>query len=189
MPNGCAVTLIAFALGTVAGFRLIDGTQIADQYWLPFVYGGLSMLTYLNLWGIVQAWQQKRAFNLTRSQWKDGSMIGITGRIRAMQKPMIAPFSKDESVMVDYSVKFDTSTDSPSDTRICFGIMRTPCAIEFEGQSYRLDGLPFLTELEPRVLLPQSAFPAASEFVRTTKYQPLENESVKMAREVYAASH
>lgn len=187
MAIGCILTLIAFALGTVAGFRLIDRTEIADQLWLPFVYGGLSMLTYMNLWGILLAWRQKRAFNLKRSQWKDGSMVGITGKIRASQKPMIAPFSKLETVMVEYAIMLESSTDSPSDSRLCFGIMRTPCAIEFEGQSYRLDGLPSLTELEPKELLPQAAFPAASAFVRNTKYQALEIDPRKMAREVYGA--
>jgi len=62
MPLGCLHSLIAFALGCMAGFYLIGNTKIQDQYWIPFVYGGLSMLTYLNLWGIVQAWQKKRSF-------------------------------------------------------------------------------------------------------------------------------
>jgi|GEM_PF-2329693 len=187
MPRGCLLSLIAFALGCMACFYLIGNTEIQDQYWIPFVYGGLSMLTYLNLWGIVQAWQQKRSFNLPRSDWRDGTMIGITGKIRAKSKPMIAPFSRQEAVMVQYSVKFDESDGNPSDSRLCFGIMRTPCVIDFEGQSYTLAGLPFLTELSPRILLPHSAFPAAMEFVRHKNFELLTANPIKMMRESWGA--
>ncbi len=187
MPSGCLLSLIAFALGCAAGFYLIGDTKIQDQYWIPFVYGGLSMLTYLNLWGIVQAWQQRRSFNRPRANWRDGTMIGITGKIRAQNKPMIAPFSRQEAVMVQYSVKFDESDGNPSDSRLCFGIMRTPCLIDFEGQSYTLAGLPFMTELSPRILLPHAAFPAAIEFVRHTTFEPLLKDPLKVMRETWAA--
>ncbi len=185
MAIGCILSLIAFALGCTAAFYLIDGTKIQDQYWIPFVYGGLAMLTYLNIWGIVQAWQQKNAFGLRRAEWRDEAMIGITGMIRAMNKPVVAPFSRKEAVMVQYSIKHDESDGSPSDSRLCFGIMRTPCLIDFEGQSYRLDGLPFLTELEPVTLLPHSAFPAAMDFVRQTKFEPIQHKPLKQLREFY----
>ena len=187
MPIGCLLSLAAFAMGTIAAFYLIGNTEIGDQYWLPFVYGGLSMLTWLNLWGIVQAWQQKRAFNLTRSDWRDGSMLGITGMIRAQNKPMLAPFSRQEAVMVQYSIKFDDSVGNPSDSRLCFGIMRTPCVIDFEGQSYTLKGMPFLTELQAKVLLPHAAFPAAMNFVSQTKFEPIVGNALKMLREAHAS--
>ncbi len=184
---GCILSLVASAIGCAAGFYLIQNTEIRDQYWLPFVYGGLCLLVYLNVWGIVQAWQQKRSFGQPRSSWKDGNLIGVTGKIRALKAPMMAPFSKQEAVMVEYSIKFDNGIDSPTDPRICFGIMRTPCAIDFEGQSYTIQGMPFLTELETQVLLPQISFPAAIKFVSTAQFQPMLEDPIKMGREAFAA--
>jgi hypothetical protein len=184
---GCALSIVALALGCWVGFYAIANTELKDQYWLPFVYGGLCSLAYLNLWGILLAWQQRRAFAQPRASWKDGGMIGVTGIIRGKSAPMFAPFSKQQAVMVEYSVKFDNGIDNPSDPRICFGIMRTPCSIEFEGQSYRIQGSPLLAELTPTVLLPHQAFPAAMDFLSTNKFEIILDDPIKMGREVFAA--
>lgn len=184
---GCILSFIASAIGSVAGFYLIQNTEIQDQYWLSFGYGCLCVLAFVNLWGIVQAWQKKRSFGLPRSSWKDGNMVGVTGKIRALKAPIMAPFSKQEAVMVDYSIMFPRGIDSPSDNRLCFGIMRTPCAVEFEGQSYKIQGMPVLTELKVQVLSPQTSFPAALEFVSAAEYQPMLNDPTEVDRAVSAA--
>lgn len=184
MKTGCALSLIFLVAGYFAGSYLIQHTEIEDQYWLPFVYGIGVMLVCLNAWGILQALQKKLAAGKQASDWKTGDLVVLSGTIRAKRTALIAPFSKQQAVMVEYSIKPGGQNENDGMPSQYFGFLMTPCTIRSAQGTHSLLGFQILPDFSKQILFHQTAFPNAIEFVRQTSFKPIAGSPIEVATQL-----
>ncbi len=184
MKTGCAISLIFLAVGYFVGHSLIRGTEIQDQYWVPFVYGIGAMLVFLNVWGILQALKKKSAAGRPASEWKTGDLVVLSGTVHAKGRALIAPFSKQPAVMVEYAIQSGDEKEEGHSANQYFGFIATPCTLRSAQGSHSLLGFQILPDFSKQMLFQQTAFPNAVDFVRQTKFKPLADNPLKIASEM-----
>ena len=186
MKTGCALSLIFLVGGYFAGNYLIGRTTIQSQHWVPYVYGIGVMLVFLNAWGIFQALLKKRAAGRQASEWKTGDLVVLSATIHAKRQALIAPFSKQQAVMVEYAIKEEDESEESISSNLYFGFLMTPCTLRSAQGSQSLLGFQNLPDFSKQILFHQTAFPSAIEFVRTTNFKPIAGNPITVASELRA---
>ena len=149
MKAGC-LFIIALMVGAYFGYRqLLLGTELEDQYWLPIVLAVVAAFVVANIQGIFIAINQRSALDKPRGSWKDGELVGVSGRIQAVRSPIITPFSKTPAVIAEYEIKYRTHGENSSDEGAYSGFLMSPCQVSSTQGSVKLVGFPIMTEISP----------------------------------------
>jgi hypothetical protein len=131
MKKGCLL-LITVLIATGWGYyKLIQGSELASQWWIPLIFGVFAAMVVGNAQGILQALLHLRASRRDRTQWKDGDLVVVSGCLQALHAPVNAPISGKPATIVEYELgRASQSNDSQAFVAEYRGFMMTPCAIQ-----------------------------------------------------------
>jgi hypothetical protein len=160
--KGC-LWLFLLMLGLAAGgYALLAYTPARGSIGLALLTAFLITLTLTTLWSVFLTVQQWRALQPPVT-WKDGSLVGFSGRLSATA-PLSAPASGVAAAIYEYSVSVrrgesrsadeDSGRRRPPGTHMSgeafSGMAMAPCSVQGLGGSFRLIGFPLLAEVTPR---------------------------------------
>ena len=175
MKNSCLFLFaVLFGLGFYY-YSYLSGTSLSDKWWIgPLL--SLSVVIFLaNLQGIYFAVRQKIVSGRPETQWKDGQLVGFSGRIQSTGDPIEAPFSGTRSVMVEYEMSqtFRDSDNSSSKTRYIHGMLMSPCAVQTRRRAVKIVGFPLLANMHPKSQTDESCYRNAAKFILNTKFEEI----------------
>ncbi len=184
MKNTCLFLLaVLFGLG-IFYYSYLSGTELKNSWWIgPLL--ALSVVLFLsNLQGVYFAIRQKILSGKNESQWKDGDLIALSGRVQAIGDPLIAPFSERRAVMVEYSVKYTTQSSSDSSssttTKTLDGMLMTPCIIQTSRRSVRIIGFPIFANIHPQIFSDESHYRNAVKYILSNKFEEMPANPLKI---------
>ncbi|MCB0310367.1 MAG: hypothetical protein KDD42_03980 [Bdellovibrionales bacterium] len=168
MKKSCLFVLIGWAVLT-AGYSYLLGRQaLLEQYWWVAPLLALStVILYGSLQDLLLSYRRNRALTLSGPEWRDGKYVGATGRIQAIGKPLIAPFSGEQAVLVEYELASGEQDSAIPDYR---GMLMTPCAIQTSQGSRRIIGFPLLATLKEKTYSDPGDYQRAANFLLSTEF-------------------
>src|SRR5688572_15699037 len=156
MLRGCLLSLLLLA--ALVGFYI---------YWLSNAFPESEGLTLGVIVGLIvffcigalsNAWRAWGDWSLVSEAryglpLNDGRMVAVSGPIRPLGDPLIAPFSHTECVLCEYDLAKPEATGSSDDSDNTgsdySGFLMTPSKIEGRSGEIRLLGFPLLEGFEP----------------------------------------
>jgi hypothetical protein len=147
MKKGCLL-LITVLIATGWGYyTIIQGSELASQWWIPLIFGVLAAMVVGNAQGILQALLHLRASRRDRTRWEDGDLVVVSGRLQALHAPVNAPISGKSATIVEYELgRISQSNDSPAFVSEYRGFLMAPCSIQNRSGQGQLQvvGFPLL---------------------------------------------
>ncbi len=169
MKQGCLFLIALIGAASFGYWKLIEGTLIEDQYWLPPVLGILAAIAASNLYGIILAIRHIRASGRPQIEWKDGDLVVVSGRIQT-KGSMKAPISGRAAAIVEYEIcRYDTrrsngKTQTVKDTDYR-GCLMTPCFIQTISGSIHIVGFPLLMQWSTETLEESQHYQNIADFI------------------------
>jgi len=169
MKVGCLAVLLAIG-GAFAAYRdLLTGTVLEDKLWIGGILAVMAGMIVGNIHGLLLALNQKKASGKQRSEWVDGELVVVSGRIQSTRSPMVSPFSATPCVLLEYQAKSgESGSRDATDYR---GFMMSPCSIYTTQGSVNVVGFPLLTKLSPTSLVEDIHYQRAGEFFKQVTFQ------------------
>jgi hypothetical protein len=169
MKLGCIAVLLTIG-GAFAGYRnLLTGSELEGQPWIAGLLAVVAGMLIGNIHGLLLALKQKQISGRQRSEWNDGDLVVVSGRIQSTRSPMVSPFSGTPSVILEYEVK---SADSESASSAHFsGFMMTPCSVFSTQGSVNVIGFPLMVNLPSKACVQEAEYQRAAEFLKRTKFE------------------
>lgn len=169
MKLGCIAVLLTIG-GAFAGYRnLLTGSELAGQPWIAGLLAVVAGMLIGNIHGLLLALKQKQASSRQRSEWNDGDLVVVSGRIQSTRSPMVSPFSGTPSVILEYEVK---SAESESTSSAHYsGFMMTPCSVFSTQGSVNIIGFPLMVNLPSKACVEEAQYQRAAEFLKGTKFE------------------
>ncbi|MCB0352499.1 MAG: hypothetical protein KDD64_03215 [Bdellovibrionales bacterium] len=191
MKQSCLFLIVLWIASGIGYYILFNESPLDEvKYWLPIVLGLLWVLVVANFQGIWLALRQKSAAGKSISGARDGDYIGVSGNIRASEKPLIAPFSGEEAVIVEYEVKREQasqSSDGGTTTKMDFqGMLMTPCAISGRTGSARVVGFPLLAHIQAKRVTDELAYVRAAKYLAAAPFKELSSNPLTIMKELNA---
>jgi len=190
MKLGCLATLAVMGVIYTFYSRLLPQTPFADQTWIPILFSICSGAIAGNIHGLILALSQKNASATPRSEWKDGSLVVVSGKIQTTRSPIQAPFSGTPSAIVEYSVKpprdtHNATSSSRSKAADQFsGFMMAPCSVYTTQGSINLIGFPLMGKLAPRRESSSTSYQRAGEFLKSATFHKMEGNPIAMIKQL-----
>ncbi|MBX7136432.1 MAG: hypothetical protein K1X83_00510 [Oligoflexia bacterium] len=186
MKKGCAFLLLIWIAAGAGYFYFLRTTQYADRWWLPILLGLLFAIVIANLQGILLALKQRGASKKSPREWRDGELVGFSGRIQAVRSPLTAPFSGRAAVIVEYDIKHavrseNNSTDKVSDF---MGMLMTPCTVQSSRGQMKMVGFPLLSESYSEHFEEEAHYARAAKYLLTTAFKPRGKNPLTLLKEL-----
>lgn len=186
MKKSCLLLLVILAASSAGYWLLLKPTVLADKWWIPLLLGLGVTLVVTNFLGVFQALRFKRASLRPISEWKDGSLVCVSGRLTASD-PVRAPFSDVPSGIVEYEIKHIVKSGDSSNTQIEYsGFLMRPCAIQTQRGAVKIIGFPLLAHARGEDHSDGDAFRRAGEFLTTTTFKEQGKNPLEALRELNA---
>lgn len=181
MVFGCLLNVVLFVGLYGAYGQLLDVFLDPPANWI--VPAIMSIVTILSIGALLNAKNLHREYRVLRNVDNqmppvDGEWTAIAGKIEAIDKPLIGPFSDRRCVMYEYEIKRhnpkqEVSNDSPKSTPGAdfSGMAMAPCVIRNEQTKMQLFGFPELKDYPEKVFDSRAALQRAREYVRETDWE------------------
>lgn len=181
-----------FYLGLLLGLTVfygyhLSGTELGTMWWIGFLLA-LAVAGFIgNLHGLYFAIRQKISAKKPVSQWRDGDFIVVGGRVQAT-RPLIAPFSGREAVIVEYDVQRTISKGDSKVSRSDFsGMLMTPCTVQTRRGAVKLVGFPLLATTLPDRLEEESHFRNAAHYLAGANFEAKGSNPLKIIKQLNEA--
>ncbi|RIL12559.1 MAG: hypothetical protein DCC75_00225, partial [Proteobacteria bacterium] len=174
MKKGCLILLLIWIVLSALYYQVLQGTELADQIWVPILYGLSGVLVIANLQGLRMVFGMRSAAKRAPHEWKAGSLVGFSGRIQAVSKALIAPFSGKEAVIIEYEIERRVGSGKSTSMQNHFmGFLMTPCTVYSARGPVRLIGFPLLAQIHPASDDPYS-YEKAARYLAAAKFKELQ---------------
>ena len=183
MKIGCLAIILTMVGVFGAYHQLLAETKLAEMWWISVLLGIGAGMIVGNIHGLILALKQKRASSRQRSEWQDGDLVVISGKIQTLRSPIIAPFSGTPSVIVEYDIKTPQGSDSPSVSDYN-GFMMAPCSVLSTQGSVNILGFPLLAKVNAVTCPEEADYQRAGEFLKRTTFQERPSNPVKLLKQV-----
>ncbi len=185
LKTGCLFLLFLWAALSGAYFYLLQGTELEMQYWLPVVLALSVVIAIANFQGILLAISQKRASKKSPHEWRDGELIGISGQVKALRAPVIAPFSGKPCVILEYEISRTTGTGKNRTNSIDFtGMLMAPCAVHTSRGPVRLVGFPLIPQTSHERIENPADLGRAGKYLATTQFKERTKNPLALLKEL-----
>lgn len=184
MKQGCIVILAIWA-GMSMYYRSILPAETASEKWWIWVLLGLSVaLIAAQIWALWLAIKKKRAASRGPDSWRDGDLVGVSGRIQAVRGAGKSPISGKPVLISEYQVKrISGSGKNRSEVTEYNGFLMVPCAIQTNRGMIRLFGFPLLTSFHIHNKDDFYDFSHIGEHLASAKVTELPSNPFKVLRE------
>lgn len=176
MKKGCLGSLILLALATGGHMYLFQQRELTYPWWAAFLLALGIVITIANIFGIKNAILMSRALNMIPAQWRDGALVGVSGRLSPIGQPIVAPFSGAPSLIYEYRVgrrhsQPNTKTNAADVMQAMTGEGMAPCAVQGQHGSIRLVGFPILHSFPPSKFDTEAALKRAGAYIKETTWK------------------
>lgn len=169
MKMGCLAVLLTMAGAFAAYHQIIAGTSLEDKWWIAALLALAAGMIVGNFHGLLLALRQKRASGKQRSEWQDGDLVVVSGRMQSLRSPMVSPFSATPCVIVEYDIK-TAGEDGPGVAEYN-GFMMSSCSVLSTQGSVNVVGFPLLAKVPPHACVEDSDYQRAAEFLKKTTFK------------------
>jgi hypothetical protein len=169
MKLGCLAVLLTMGGAFAAYNQLIGGTRLEDKWWIAALLALAAGMIVGNFHGLILAFRQKKASGRPRSEWQDGDLVVVSGKIQSLRSPMLSPFSGTPSCILEYEVK-SAEEDTPSVAEYS-GFMMSPCSVLTMQGSVNVIGFPLLAKVNALPCVEDVDYQRAGEFLNKTKFE------------------
>lgn len=173
MKQGCLLLLVVWVGGFFGYQYLFKATEFEAMWWIPLLLGLCAAFVVGNVHGILLTLKQIRASKRPQSEWKDGDLVVLSGRIQTTRSPLVAPISGRSAVAVEYEVKTVTSDDSGGATADYRGCLMAPCTLHSSSGQLALVGFPILTDWPSDIFGDDASYKRLGEYFIKTKFEEM----------------
>jgi hypothetical protein len=188
MKAGCLAILATMVIAFGFYYKLLTDSsdpKLAEMWWLAFIFALVAGMIVGNIHGVLLALRQKKASNKTRSEWRDGELLVVSGRIQSTRSPLSAPFSGTSAAILEYKISTKSySNDSNTKIDHFSGFMMTPCAVQTLQGTVNLVGFPLLAKVPSTTCWDESNFKNAAEFLKRTKFEEKHSNPITMLKQM-----
>ena len=147
MKKGCLFLLCLWIALSLAYHHLSRDTWLAEHWYIPVLVALSAVLFVANIMNLWISFAHQRAAARPPERWRDGELVGVSGRIQLIGAELLAPFSGEPAAVVEYEVKRTRrSSARRSATTVAEyqGWLMGPCAIFTLRGPVTLIGFPAL---------------------------------------------
>lgn len=172
--------------GCLLAIGLLVGAYFAEVHFLgplqlPFAEAlapALALgvtLSLMTLYGLPQSLRSWKTSVGDQSQWRDGEVIQVVGRLQAEGKPLKAPVSGRDALLYEYRAlrKQDQAAgrEGPVECKL-MGVDSCPCRLSTQNGSLRVSGFAPLQSFETTSYGGEAYLPQAARFILSRKWRP-----------------
>ena len=184
--QGCVFIVALFFVLAIAEYVLLGWTPMRGSFGLPIASAALASMAVTGLWGFAVALKRRVAIAKPPATWRDGDLVGITGRISSVREPLVSPASGTTCALYEYALREPRSGADGNriDAAAFDGMAMAGCVIQAAGQRFGLRGFPILTNVrKPRLDSPEALERFATHLI-TSDIKPKPKHVGAMLREL-----
>jgi len=147
VKKGCLFLLCLWIALSLAYHHLSRETWLAGHWYIPVLVALSAVLFVANIMNLWSSLAHQRAAARPPERWRDGDLVGVSGRIQLVGAELSAPFSGEPAAVVEYEVKkIRRGSAGRSSTTVAEyqGWLMGPCAIFTLRGPVSLIGFPAL---------------------------------------------
>jgi len=183
MKKGCLLALIVWIVSGLGNAWLLREFSFASAWWIPVALGFGTALIAANFSSLILALKQQRASGAAPSDWKDGQLVAVGGRIQALRSPLEAPFSGKRVVISEYEVRRRTA-EGQSNMISLMGFLMTSCSISTARGPVRIIGFPLMTKIKEVPLKGDAIFERAARFLLACTFKVKPKNPLALLKEL-----
>lgn len=176
MNKGCLFLLVLWAGLTGFWFYILRDTPLASDWWVPVLLALSVVIVCGNIIGLGMMIRLQRASKRTRSEWRDGDLVCVSGSLQANGAAVEAPFSGRSAVIIEYQIKpggvHGSSNKAHSDFK---GMIMSSCGVQTDRGMVPLVGFPLLAHIAERSVDDADAYDRAAAHLLRTRFEEVPN--------------